>query len=128
LRHVRLHARRSPSRAVRPTCRLRGHLRGPLLLLGRGVANPPGKKEGLVGRAARSQGIPNPRTLAAAAVAEQERERDGENGEGAEVGVQSGPGQLSRQSWCGWLRWAEMHGARRAGQGHVSPPGEPSDS
>ena len=26
----------------------------------------------------------------------------------------------------GWLRWAEMQGPRRAGQGHVSAPGEPS--
>jgi hypothetical protein len=48
LRRVRLHARRPPSRAVHPTCRPRGHLRGPLPLLGRGAANPPVKKEGLV--------------------------------------------------------------------------------
>jgi hypothetical protein len=55
LHHVRLHTRRPLSRAVHPTCRLRGHLCGPLLLLGRGMANPPGKKEGLVRQAARSQ-------------------------------------------------------------------------
>ena len=31
--------------------------------------------------------------------------------------------------WAGegsWLPWAEMQGPRRAGQGHVSAPGEPS--